>query len=150
MPIAPLPGIGAMIRMLGARRASARSSERLVILLILTPGAGSSSYMVMTGPGFTSITSSLDAEIGELLLQGTGIGDQVFPLDPSIFPLQSIEQGQGRQLEFYAQAAAELKMGLLRLLQLLLESLLSRLYNERWRWQTLYPVRLRLRLPASF
>ena len=45
-----------MIRMLGARNASARSSERFVILLILTPGAGSSSYIVMTGPGFTSTT----------------------------------------------------------------------------------------------
>ena len=56
MPIAALPGIGAMIRMLCARKARARSSARFVILLIFTPGAGSSSYMVMTGPGLTSTT----------------------------------------------------------------------------------------------
>ena len=42
--------------MLGDIRVKARSSERLTILLILTPGAGSSSYIVITGPGNTSTT----------------------------------------------------------------------------------------------
>ena len=44
------------MRMLTARMAMARSSARPVIRLILTPGAGSNSYMVMTGPGETSVT----------------------------------------------------------------------------------------------
>jgi len=51
MPITALPGRGAMMRILAAFRARARSSARLVIRLILTPGAGSSSYRVMMGPG---------------------------------------------------------------------------------------------------
>ena len=41
MPIAALPGIGATIRMLAARRARAKSSASPATLLILTPGAGS-------------------------------------------------------------------------------------------------------------
>ncbi len=36
--------------------ASARSSDRFTILDSLTPGAGSNSYIVITGPGFTSTT----------------------------------------------------------------------------------------------
>ena len=56
MPITDLPGIGARMRILGAISAKARSSDRLTILLILTPGAGSNSYMVITGPGITSTT----------------------------------------------------------------------------------------------
>ncbi|OPY86788.1 MAG: hypothetical protein A4E73_03857 [Syntrophaceae bacterium PtaU1.Bin231] len=56
MPMAALPGMGAMIRTLGAFRARARSSARFVIRLIFTPGAGSSSYIVMTGPALTSMT----------------------------------------------------------------------------------------------
>jgi len=56
IPITDFPGIGAMMRMLGAIRASARSSAKLVILLILTPEAGSTSYIVITGPGVTSTT----------------------------------------------------------------------------------------------
>ncbi len=57
MPMAAFPGIGATMRTLGARRARARSSERPATLLILTPGAGLSSYIVMTGPGRISTTS---------------------------------------------------------------------------------------------
>jgi len=56
IPMAALPGMGATMRTLWAFRARARSSARLAILLILTPGAGSSSYIVMTGPGLTSAT----------------------------------------------------------------------------------------------
>ena len=43
MPTAALPGIGASILTPFAARLRAISSERLVILLILTPGAGCSS-----------------------------------------------------------------------------------------------------------
>jgi len=40
MPIVPLPGIGAMIRMPKAERLKAISSSRFLIFDILTPGAG--------------------------------------------------------------------------------------------------------------
>ena len=56
IPIAALPGMGATIRILIARMASARSSVRVTILLIFTPGAGSYSKVVITGPGATSTT----------------------------------------------------------------------------------------------
>ena len=56
MPITALPGIGATTRILIARMARARSSVRLTILLIFTPGAGSYSKVVTTGPGATSTT----------------------------------------------------------------------------------------------
>ncbi len=56
MPITAFPGTGAIILTRGDLRANARSSERLTILFIFTPGASSSSYMVITGPGLTSTT----------------------------------------------------------------------------------------------
>lgn len=40
IPMVPLPGIGAMIRMPSAESESAMSSSRLRILLMRTPGAG--------------------------------------------------------------------------------------------------------------
>ena len=40
MPIVPLPGIGAMIRMPRAERLKAMSASKPRILLILTPSAG--------------------------------------------------------------------------------------------------------------
>ncbi len=40
IPMVPLPGIGAMIRIPSAERLSAMSSSRFLILLIRTPGAG--------------------------------------------------------------------------------------------------------------
>ena len=59
MPITAFPGIGATILMLAARRASARSSVRLTILLIFIPGAGLYSNVVTTGPGNTAATFPL-------------------------------------------------------------------------------------------
>ena len=50
MPMEPLPGIGAMIRMPMAATLSAMSSSRFFILLILTPTAGTISYIVTVGP----------------------------------------------------------------------------------------------------
>src|SRR5262252_200325 len=47
----PRPGIGPTMRTDAAFIASARSSERFTTWLTLTPGAGSNSYEVMTGPG---------------------------------------------------------------------------------------------------
>ena len=49
-PTAPRPGIGATMRMLGARMASARSFARFAIWRTFTPGAGSISNCVTTGP----------------------------------------------------------------------------------------------------
>ena len=72
----------------------------------------------------------LDAEIGELLLEGPGIGDEVLPFDPGVLSFHAVEQGQRRQLEFPVHAADELKMGLLRLLQLLLEGFLFCLRDD--------------------
>ena len=46
-----------MIRMPLAARAKAMSLSKLTILLILTPGAGTISYKVTTGPGVTEISS---------------------------------------------------------------------------------------------
>ncbi len=49
-PTAALPGIGATIRIDGARMASARSSANAAIRPTFTPGAGATSYCVTTGP----------------------------------------------------------------------------------------------------
>ena len=50
MPTAAFPGIGASILMDCAASLRAMSSERFLILLILTPGAGLISYLVTVGP----------------------------------------------------------------------------------------------------
>src|ERR1700744_4951858 len=50
IPMVPLPGIGAMIRLPRAARLNAISSSRFLILEIRTPGAGMISYKVTVGP----------------------------------------------------------------------------------------------------
>ena len=50
MPIVPLPGMGAMIRMPNAAKLSAMSSSRFLIFEIRIPGAGTISYSVTVGP----------------------------------------------------------------------------------------------------
>ena len=50
IPIAPLPGIGAIIRMPSADKLNAMSSSSPLIREILTPSAGVISYSVMVGP----------------------------------------------------------------------------------------------------
>jgi hypothetical protein len=49
-PTAPLPGMGATIRMVRARMARARSASRFAIRFTFTPGAGTTSNCVTTGP----------------------------------------------------------------------------------------------------
>ena len=49
-PTAPRPGIGATMRILGARMANARSSASAAICRTFTPGAGSISNCVTVGP----------------------------------------------------------------------------------------------------
>ena len=49
-PTAPFPGIGATMRMLCARIASARSFDRFAICRTFTPAAGATSNCVTTGP----------------------------------------------------------------------------------------------------
>src|SRR4030067_2841266 len=56
IPTVDLPGRGATMRTLTDFSARARSSDRFTILDNLIPGAGSNSYIVITGPGFTSTT----------------------------------------------------------------------------------------------
>ena len=50
MPIAFFPGIGASIRTPAAAKDKAMSSDRFAILFTRTPGAGCTSYCVITGP----------------------------------------------------------------------------------------------------
>ena len=50
IPIVPLPGMGAMIRMPSALRLSAMSSSKFLIREMRTPFAGVISYNVMVGP----------------------------------------------------------------------------------------------------
>ena len=50
MPTAAFPGMGATMRRLGARIASARSSANAAIRPTFTPGPGATSYCVTTGP----------------------------------------------------------------------------------------------------
>ncbi len=75
----------------------------------------------------------VDAEVGELLFEQPGVGDQGFPLDSNIFPLQAVQQGQGRQPEGSVQPGDEIEMGLLGLLQLLLQRFPSWLFDDRGR-----------------
>ena len=61
-PTAPRPGIGATMRMLCARIASARSLDRFAICRTFTPGAGSTSNCVTTGPVVRPVISAFNAE----------------------------------------------------------------------------------------
>ena len=57
-PITDLPGMTSTTRTLTTDNERARSLARLEIWLDFTPGAGSSSKRVMTGPGITETTST--------------------------------------------------------------------------------------------
>ena len=50
IPMVPLPGIGAIIRIPNAAKDKAISSSRFLILDILTPASGTISYKVTVGP----------------------------------------------------------------------------------------------------
>ena len=56
IPTTGLPGIGASTRTESARSAIERSSARLTMRFTFTPGAGSNSKVVITGPGRTATT----------------------------------------------------------------------------------------------
>ena len=58
IPTAFFPGIGATMRTLLAARRSAMLSCKAAILLSLTPGAGSNSNIVTTGPFFMPMISA--------------------------------------------------------------------------------------------
>ena len=53
IPMVPLPGIGAIIRIPNAARLRAMSSSNTLIFEILTPSAGIISYKVTVGPTLT-------------------------------------------------------------------------------------------------
>ena len=56
MPTTGFPGMGASTRTESARSAIERSSARVTMRFTLTPGAGSKSKVVITGPGRTATT----------------------------------------------------------------------------------------------
>ena len=56
MPIADLPGIGAMMRTSGVASAYAMSLERLSTLFTFVPDATATSYIVTVGPRWAAIT----------------------------------------------------------------------------------------------
>src|SRR5690606_41531655 len=55
IPIVPLPGIGAIIRIPNADKDKAMSSSRFLILEILTPASGMISYKVTVGVRISKI-----------------------------------------------------------------------------------------------
>jgi hypothetical protein len=57
IPMVPLPGIGAIIRIPNADKLSAISSSRFFILEIRTPLSGTISYKVTVGPTVALIFS---------------------------------------------------------------------------------------------
>ena len=59
IPIVPLPGIGAIIRIPKAARLNAMSSSRFLIFEILTPATGTISYNVTVGPMVALILAML-------------------------------------------------------------------------------------------
>src|SRR6056297_1487490 len=66
IPTADLPGIGASILTSGAAKASDISSDKLTILLTLTPVAGCTSYLVIVGPCETSFTSASTPKLAKV------------------------------------------------------------------------------------
>ena len=107
MPTTGLPGIGARMRTASARSAIARSSARLTMRFTLTPGAGSNSKVVMTGPGRTATTLPVDAEVGELRLEDARAREQRRLVDalPACVPGASRKR-ERRQLVGVAREAA--------------------------------------------
>ena len=67
MPTTDLPGMGATMRMLMALKASARSSARFTMRATFTPGAGSNSYIVTTGPTCVWMTWPLMPKLARAL-----------------------------------------------------------------------------------
>ena len=68
-PTVFLPGIGATMRTLGARRFRATSSARAVTLCRRRPVSRANSNCVTTGPVLMPTTRTLEAEVGEGLFQ---------------------------------------------------------------------------------
>ena len=66
-PTQVLPGMTSTTSILGTDNERARSLDKAVILLALTPGAGSISKRVMTGPGCTATTSTSIAKSASLI-----------------------------------------------------------------------------------
>ena len=80
MPTVCLPGIGASILIVSASNASAISSERLAILLTLTPSAGASSYLVIAGPTDTFSTFADTPKLCNVLLNFSAVAKSLFSL----------------------------------------------------------------------
>ena len=80
IPTVCLPGIGASILIVSASKARAISSERLAILLTLTPSAGANSYLVMAGPTDTFSTFADTPKLYKVLLNFSAVARSLFSL----------------------------------------------------------------------
>ena len=69
-----MPGIGAIILILVAFKAIAKSSDNEAILFILVPASGLYSYRVITGPGFISVIWPLIPKFANFSSIGIQIG----------------------------------------------------------------------------
>src|SRR5450759_4887129 len=97
MPSTPLPGTGATMRMDRAFRARARSSANPVILLILTPRAGSSSKRLTTGPLMMAVTRPSTPKWRRVFSQLLGLGQHGVFLHLVIPGRQRVQEIQARQ-----------------------------------------------------
>ena len=68
IPIVPLPGIGAMIRIPRAAKLNAISSSKFLILEIRTPAAGIISYKVTVGPTVAEIFEIVIFFLNQILI----------------------------------------------------------------------------------
>src|SRR5713101_3704359 len=77
MPTTGLPGMGASTRTESARSAIERSSARVTMRFTLTPGAGSNSKVVITGPGRTATTLPLTWKSASLVSRMRGLVERL-------------------------------------------------------------------------
>ena len=86
IPTVCFPGIGASILIVSASRLSAISSDKLAILLTLTPSAGANSYLVIAGPTDTFSTLADTPKLYNVLLNFSAVANNAFLLPTSSFP----------------------------------------------------------------
>ena len=73
IPTAALPGIGASILILLAAKFNAISSDKLTILLTLTPVFGVSSYLVTVGPLVIFVTFASTPKLASVFCNFTAV-----------------------------------------------------------------------------
>ena len=78
MPTTGFPGMGARTRTESARSAIERSSARLTMRFTFTPGAGSNSKVVITGPGRTATTLPMTPKSASLVSRMRELASSAF------------------------------------------------------------------------